>query len=491
MPRRFIHILPVFFLFLTVSCNKDEVSGGAREKYEQIEQSTLVSVLKESAYTPEDFIESLGSPSFSDIIGKLAPQVLGIANNIGKIKLQTHLPSLDRMFAEEAGTDADGSRRWQIESYTFSYSSHLADGEERVLSGRVTFPNNTVAGIPHKVKTLSLHSHQALMYPDWAPSENLMFMPLRALWNSAVIEPDFQNFGINHGLVPDGNGSPQAMSRQLADCVTAALEIMRQRGVSLAPEGYSTNWGSSQAAAVPLLFAKYYETKAPEWFREAVRLRSSYTGEGALILSDVIPYYCSHPENFSFSYYYMCGYASGFSRKQLGGYVAAEIMSPWLSNTHVEVDGKDYTFLDAASKGLVSANHPARPDLTSLDMVISPDMVLADGSMDYDHPKTQAFINCLAKAGDLCGWTPRNPIYIAHSPEDMALPYDYSYRAYLKLSNQQRNTQVHMITIPSTGNLSGLLDGAAGLHALISTLMLLNMSCVEEPEDMMEVYGGQ
>ncbi len=454
-----------------------------------VQAHTLVTVLKNEGYTPEEFVAHLGAPSFSAMTAGISPQINAIAKSMAMSKLQTHLPTLDKMFADEVGIEGDGTRRWHIESYTFTYRSQSVDGQEQVLSGRVTFPNNKVSGTPHQVKSLSLHTHQALMGADWAPSENLMLMPLRTLWNSAVIEPDFQNYGVGHGVLPDGNGSPKGLSRQLTDCTLAALEVMRLHGVSLADDGYTTSWGSSQTAAVPLLFAKYYETEAPEWFRKAVRLHSTYVGEGPLDLSDAVPnYYCKHPEHFRFSYFYVAGYLSGFSAQQLGGYQAAELLAPWLSTTHVTVDGKDYTFLDAIAKALISASHPARPELKTLDQVISPDMVTPDGQLDQNSPKTQAFLACLKAAGNLDNWAPKLPIYIGHSPEDPALPHEYSYRVYQKLSNNGQNPQVHMLDVRNTGQLSAVLGDAASMHGLISILMLLNMSCVELPADMATVY---
>ena len=179
---------------LMTSChdtNDSQEQSQTQEEGVEQQQQTLVSVLTAATYTPEEFIAHLGTRTLAEGIESLYPQIKTFAKSYAMTKMQSHLPTLDKIFAQEVGTETDGSRRWRFESYTFSYLSHTVDGREQVMSGRVTFPNNTASDTPHKVKTLSLHSHQALLDPEWAPSESLMFMPMRSLWNSAVIEPDF------------------------------------------------------------------------------------------------------------------------------------------------------------------------------------------------------------------------------------------------------------------------------------------------------------
>lgn len=489
--NRVLHfVLVSLFLFL-VSCDRDNKSNSEPESRPESfipeDSRTLVSILSSSEYTPQEFVSKLGSPSFVSIIKNFSPLILDLGKALADLKLDSHLPSLDRLFSNEVGTGVDGERLWQIESYAFSYRSVTSDGRETVMSGRVTFPNNKVDGIPHEVKTLSLHSHQALGYADWAPSENLMLFPMRTLWNSAVIEPDFQNYGINFENEHDGQASPKAMSRQLADCILAALEIMKQHGVTLAQDGHTTSWGSSQGAAVPLAFAKYYETEAPDWFRELIKLGSSYTGEGALELADVIEYFCEAQYLYHFSYVYVCKYVSSFSNSQLNGYGLKDLVSPWLDTTYVDVDGTPCPLLDVVLKnGMVTVD---APEITRLDQILSPDMVTPDGHLDNSSPKVQAFRNCLKTEGNIDGWTPQHPIYIAHSPKDYTLPYDHAYNSYLKLSNNGSNTNVHWIDVPTPDGMTTLLPSISGTHVLVSILMLLNMSSVEEPEDMMSIYG--
>lgn len=457
------------------------------------EARTLVSVMKETSYLPEEFTKYLGAPSMVDLVSSLQlpmrNKISDFAVSLANVKLSAHLPRLDSLFAAEVGTESDGTRRWRFESYTFTYQSVTADGQSIEMSGRVTFPNNTVDGVGHEVNTLSLHSHQELPYPDWAPSESLMFMPMRAMYNSAVIEPDFQNWGINHTKFYDGSDSPKALNRQLVDCAIAALEVMQQHGVTLAPDGHTTNWGSSKYAVVPIFFAKYYETEAPQWFRDAIRLGSTFTGEGVYDWGEVLPYFFQNPKLYLNSLSYM-SYLAGLSANQLGGYELKDMLAPWLNNTIYHASDKDYTIFDALALRIINIDDPCLTEITSLDQVLAPDMLTPDGCFDASTPKAQAFLQGLTEENDLYGWEPPLPIYIAHCPYDDVIPYSYSRQFYLRLSNQETNPAVHWMDIPTTASVvtAANADGTNTLHLVMAFFMHLYMSCVEEPADMAKVY---
>lgn len=236
----------------------------------ELHEQSLVSLLSESHYSPREFAEALGSPTFMDLLKSIQAGALPWIKALFKAKVYSHVPRLNRRFAKECGLGLFAKRCWEIQSYTFSYRSRTVDGREQTLSGRVTFLHHKDKSIPHRVKTISLHTHQAFFNPAWAPLHSLMFVPLKVLWDSVVIEPDLQKWGITHGIEYDGSGSAIHTSRQIADCIVAALEIMREHGVSLAPDGYTTNWGGSQGSMPTLYFAKWYDTEAPQWFRETL-----------------------------------------------------------------------------------------------------------------------------------------------------------------------------------------------------------------------------
>ena len=452
----------------------------------ELSRQSLVDILEESHYTPNEFADALGSPSFTALMMQIKPKAVPWVKAFMKAKVHSHLLDLDMGFAKESnGAGFLSKRCWEIQSYTFTYLTRTVDGREKVMSGRVTFPNYKKEGMSHQVKTISLHAHQALMDKEWAPSQSLMYMPLKALWDSAVIEPDLQKWGINYEIEADGGGSAVHMARQLADCTVAALEIMRRHGVTLSPKGYTTNWGSSQGALPTLQFAKWYDTEAPQWFKDALRLRSSYSVEGAIDSPDLMGFCYQHPEIITVALNVFVGYFKAFTPEQMGGYKAEEFVPQWFTDTKYQENGRDISFLDAIShqdvSGLKEKIQALPQSLNSFDRIVAPDMLTEDGKVDMDSPKIRAWLSCLKKYNSLEGWTPEHNVYIAHGPEDDMIPFEKSYNLYRTLSNQGKNSKVHMLSVPNPGFLP---DTGMSPHYIISFMAQIFMAFEENPEDM-------
>lgn len=449
-------------------------------------EQTLISVLSEKSYTPQQFVDALGAPTMTAVLEYMDEHFPALTKLMEGVKMLTRLPELDRTFAKEVGTGPLGSRRWEVQSYTFSYRSQTVDGREIPMTGRVTFPNNKVEGKDHQVKTLSLHCHQAILGPDCAPSQSLMYMPMRALWDSAVIEPDMQHLGINYTKEYYGYGSHEVMAIQLADCVTAALEVMRMHGVTLAPDGYTTNWGNSQGGWTTLSFARYYETEAPEWFRDAVRLRSTFAGEGPCdVPSLLLDYACSHPEYLPSEINLLLGYFYAFKPEQLGGYSPEDFVAPWLNEKKYELaDGRKISLLQAISYGMRDYDSDYYA-LNDMQQVLAPEMINPDGSINKESKKYKAWDHWLQTNQVFTGWTPEHPIYIAHCEDDHVVSYDCVVSLYNILSDNGNNLDVHLAKVPSIGE-----EAIKGFdpHYIISFIMQLQMACMKEPEDMMKIY---
>ncbi len=436
----------------------------------KLSKQSLVSILTEKHYTPSEFIDALGAPSFTALLRNITP--IGV-------------PAFKALLGAKVHRHMLFKRSLEIQSYTFTYRSQTVDGRDAVLSGRVTFLNNKTEGVPHQAKTLSLHFHQAFFHPEWAPSQNLMFMPLKVLWDSAVIEPDLQKWGINHGIEPDGGGSALHTARQMADCVVAALEVMRQRGVTLAPDGYATNWGSSQGALPTLYFAKWYDTEAPQWFREAVRLRATFAAEGTVPLKELTIYTYQDPKLVYEGHILLTAYYKAFSKEQRGGYMPEEFVPRWFSDPQYEVDGRKITFLDALSHYYPQITEAVVRKMTSYAEMVAPDMLTPDGKVDLNCPKLQAWLACLHKHNDLTDWTPAHQVYIAHSPADDMMPFEMVYDLYRMLSRDGQNPNVHMLSVPS---MRLLPHGGLNPHFIVAFMGQIIMALVENPEDMRTFY---
>ena len=443
----------------------------------ELSRQTLVSITGESHYSPDEFADALGSPSFLSLVESLKPKATPLIKTFFKTKVHSHLLDLDARFAKENGL---GKRNWEIQSYTFTYRSQTVDGREIEMSGRVTFLNNK-DGKPHQVKTISLHTHQAFLFPEWAPSQSLMFMPLKALWDSAVIEPDLQKWGINLGIESDGGGSAIHMARQLADCTVAALEIMQQHGVTLEHKGYTTNWGSSQGAVPSLMFAKWYDTQAPQWFKDTLRLKSTFCGEGALDMPEFMEFNYHHPELIDPDFIVLVAYFKAFTPEQLGGYKPEEFVPQWYLDTKIQVNGRDYNLLETTSYFTPIETGPFSKKMASFDQVYSPDMLTKDGEVDLNAPKTRAWLSCLKEYNNLEGWNPAHKVYIAHCPKDDMIPYEVAHNLYKTI----KSSNVHMMSVPFP---SIIPDGGMNPHLVVSFMVQVYMALVENPADLYQIF---
>lgn len=460
-------------------------SRGISAKQWELSKQSLVSILSEHHYTPGEFAESLGSPSFTALLKGIRSGALPWLKALFRAKVYSHVPRLNRRFAKECGLGFFSKRCWEIQSYTFTYRSQTVDERNVILSGRVTFLHHKDASIPHQAKTISLHTHQAFFNPEWAPSRSLMYVPLKVLWDSVIIEPDLQKWGITHGIEFDGGGSAMHTTRQLADCTVAALEIMKQHGVSLAPEGYTTNWGGSQGSMPTLYFDKWYDTEAPKWFKDTLRLRSSFIVEGVSIVPELTKYIYRDAKDFHLKPVTVVGYLKAFTKEQLGGYKPEQFVPQWYNEPKYQVDGQNISFLEAVCHYIPEIMDPVSATIDSFAGLVAPDMLLEDGQVDLDCPKIQAWLACLNKYNDLSGWTPAHSVYIAHSPVDDMLPYKYAYDQYRAISNQGQNPLVHMLAVPS---MRLVPHGGMNPHFIIAFMGQMMMAFVENPEDMRRLY---
>jgi hypothetical protein len=248
---------------------------------------TLRDVTEKNTYDPSKFGVVIGSWPMLSFSGDI------IANLIkGQLKLvaATRLPQMDALFKERVGTAEDGSRLWNIKRCVFTYNSISGEtGNDTTLVGSVIFPTNTV-GKPHQVDVLTLYHHQAYFENSWLPSHSVTMMAMHALHNSAVIEPDGQGAKRAMNDLVRENLQGDLTGLQMADCVLAALEVMRQEGVTLADNGYSNNWGTSLGTVAATGFAQYMERDATPDLQALFRLRATYIGEGPTMLDQVKGY---------------------------------------------------------------------------------------------------------------------------------------------------------------------------------------------------------
>lgn len=472
-------------IMLASACHDDD--GGP--DLTMARSGQLSSVVLSAVSTPDEFTETiLPASSFDNpVFRAIRPYVTPMLN--ARIRQQSK--ALDKLFLDEVGASARGKDNWQIETWVFTYYSLTSRGEKALLSGTVYFPNNTADGVDHELSSLTIEALGAAIQSGKENEIKAHHVAMRTFLNTAVIVPDFQGMGYFAGKDVFCYASSTILARQMADCAMAAIELMRQRGVTLAPDGYTQCLGSSQGVAAVMSFAKYYDTEAPQWLRDELKLKSTLLSCGTSDLAGLLRYLSDHPDfdaNLSKS---VVVSMAALTPQQTGGYQPEEFMADAFHDTQVTLNGEQMSYYEALAKYQynVLGTEKDMPESRQLSEVMAADMLTADGKMDPASKKTQALLQTLSEQNDIYHWTPVTPLYMVHCPQDNAIPYDAVRKVYEVLSANGTNPNVHwadsnMPLLPR--KLLGSIRG--GIHAASATLVQLKMWTVENPKDLMDKW---
>lgn len=486
----FTFLLVISIIVCFTSCGKEY--GGivpSNHHSHTVPHGELVAVLDSVSMSLDEFAEAVSSsPMMNFAAGDLGGEAVVLKNGLRSI-LTTRQPILDAMFKKSLGRNRQGGRQWHLESYVFSYTSVTPTGESVVLSGRVTFPNNTVADITHKLDSYTLYSHMFLYSNSWCPSQGFSLMSARALYNSAVIEPDEQGFGIDHGQHSIIYISSNVRALQLADCISAARKIMKRHGVELSENGYTTNWGNSFAAGAALAYARYYDLYASKEERDAVRLKSTFAAHGPYIYDELMMYKNSHPEYYGLLPLMSILSLDALNSNQLHGYTAEDFSPTWLlNNKHIAPDGNEYSLFYAITHCVDDFAITYQGDYPGDELmsnIVSADMLTANGVFDLKNKKTRAMLKAMKEQSVFDKWQPSTEIYMAHGEVDDVVPYSKTQEFFNTLCNQCGTTHLHWLDAKP---LSKSMQQLQGTHITMASEAMIWMMLSPEPKDMALFY---
>lgn len=497
MKTRFLlsGLMAVTALTMT-SCDNDEVDISYTQQGPSATgadaRGKLVSVLKSENYSPDEFMDAVMPRAVFKALGTWVPDLHPLVETVSRVKLAPQLAKLDQQFRTELGQRLPVHRKWQMESHVFSYITTASNGAEVVLSGRVTFPNNMVDGTDHEVQTLSLFTHPAVAAVQWQPSEEMGLICLRAMQNSAVIEPDLQGFGVDYEKNYLSVLSTAALSRQMADCATAAIKLMAQRGVRLAPDGYTTSWGGSLLAGTTIAFQQYYETQAPDAFRKALNLKSTFVAtnireELSAVMTSL---QTSDISSFLMNYTILLRNLNALSPAQARGYRVSDFLSERAMSEPLVINGEKATVYEYVTK--VQALYPQIVKSEQLSAqwhvadLVPADMLTAAGAFSPNCPKMGALREILASAGMPQGYKPQLPLYLCQNDNDKFCPQK-DFDSYCNILSQGgTNPCVHKGIIPLSGLTlkAGERMGMGTTHFASYAVALLEMSTAETAEEI-------
>ena len=438
--KRFALFFSMMILLTLTGCDKndhDDTNNTNVNPEEQKDPEECIiphTVLSMESYSPDDFCDRVHSNKFMQ--NQLGDNE--IANTIfsGAIKTLVELrkPQMDKTFAKQSANNSG----WQVQTCTFSYESVSVSGKPITLSGRITFPN-AKDGSGHKVKSLSLYVHYFLD-KDVVPSLSLSPVDLRYLFDSAVIEPDLEGYGTSEDR-PYCGFSMLAQARQTADCMLAAIEILKDNGVELIEGGHTTGWGYSLGGPIVLEFARYYDKQLSASQRKKIILTSVYSGGGPYLLDRMIQILNVDKNLYARTLRYLPHFLSSIPEEQLGGYQLRDFFPTWMHETKVTIDGETMSFFESVvNNKSFGGSWPSELGLNQdvLYNHFAADMFTAESSLDLSHPKTVALLNAIKKQFDWADWTPSADIYLTHDPNDKNIPYQQTQELYEQLKPSGR-----------------------------------------------------
>jgi len=472
--NKLILLRSLLFSFLTVclvACSDDE-----DEFYTGTDVG--VQVFDSQVYRPADLTEAFSRSGMLTDNGVEEAWQQQLLRGTFDALLADRIHDLDRYYHQVHQESGYLSlRQWQVESYCFKYKTVSAAGEPIMLSGRVTFPAMK-NGSELLMNSLTLHIHYYMNHLLEAPTASLSPAVLRVFFNSAIIEPDLEGYGVTGDRIPCGIAFKQQACQNI-DCVWAALQVMKSRGVKLMHGGHTTLWGLSLGAPLAIATAQYCEEQLTQQQQEAINLTSVLVDSGPYLLGRILDFWDKNPSVNASLICRLLMFIHGFNKEYLEGYDPKDFCAEWMHTYQVNFKGKDCSLYEAirdcgGDEDVFDLWPEAMPN-NKVSNCLASDMLLPDGRLNRENPKTQAFINILTKCSDVGTWLPKASVYISHGTEDNYIPFEQAQAFYEQIKGGK-----HVEFKAATG---GLMERVMGVHQGCTLNVLIAMILFEEPAD--------
>lgn len=465
MRIRIIHtVLLGAALLLLASCTKDELKPEINSDGNP--QGYLVETLEsETYYDIEDFLKYICANGLGDR--------LGLSAGIMELYYSGELAKLAARNYIDVGLNPDGSRRLQFERHSFSYRSTDSQGKPVVLSGIAVFPNNVEGSDrDYELDNITLFSTYHIDLSGDCPSLKGSQVMLRTIFNSMVVIPDFQGYGVSADM-----RHPylefNTLARQAVDCELAALELAKGLGVTTCKSYGTFNMGVSKGGATALAVHKYLETKASDSVRNVVRLKSTYCSSG---LFDAAGMLRSEAEQRSIGspWFPAMLVSSSFNanRDLFESYEVADFMSNGFNSFHTNINGENYSLMSMMESKRFTSDEIARKyrtnGFTSARQILS-NRLLNGSGVNVEDELYAKIKQISEKNNPMLGWDPDEaPILIEHSKMDDFVPFETTFSSYEKLKYMDDGTPNDLVEFKTTYIASHILSTADGVLRMIT-----------------------
>lgn len=304
----------------------------------------------------------------------------------------------------EAITGISIGMNTRIVRATFMYHS-MFDTTQTSLSGCVCWP----LGCQYN-EEIWLENHYTATRWDQCPSQSYMPGMIMCHTRQAIyVGSDYMGLGLTRDLPAPYFNNP-LLARQSIDCFKAALQVLKDNGISLASDFSTYNFGYSLGGSVSLGVAKLVE-QDPE-LKKAVHLKKSFCGGGPYDQMVMIESYVNNPKHVAEMPVVMALDIETLKNSNLVSNIGNLFTDSFNSSGILEmVESRlyDTAILNSAIR---NACGPRISDC------LSPELLDTTGTLFRE-------FRDLHKAFDLTeGWEPTIPLLFFHSKADGVVSYD-------------------------------------------------------------------
>lgn len=458
MKRIYKYIVSALVIALPVmisSCSKDQPTvteeGESLRYLMGITDSTIF-------YSVDNLAEYLANTSLDDQtgLGKTLVELLYSRKIIDM---------LERNYLD-VGLNQDLSNRLIFERYIFNYQSTDENGKPIILSGLAIFPNNQEGTSRRwELDNVTLFSSDLEALAVDCPTISSSPAMLRVLFNSLVVIPDFQGYGVSQTREHPIFHS-RVLARQAIDCELAAIELARLKRADLAKDYATYNIGIAYGGMTALQVHKMLETSEDRNIQSLVNIKSTYCSSPLLDVNAIIEDAAAR-DAIDNPWQLTSAMKAALNTGQLPDTCRiSSLMSKGYNTTKVKIDGQILTLQEMLDTKMYDFENISRAyyacNFKTVQAILSEE--LANGySGKESSPLYKEVYKAISLDNPAYGWAPKLPVLIEHSQKDEVIPYYSTFYAYedLKYStdSEDGNSNVNFRQLLPLEHKAALLEG--------------------------------
>lgn len=248
-----------------------------------------------------------------------------------------------------------------------------------------------------------------------------------------VVCPDYVGYGITaeevHPYLVE-----TLTARNCIDCELAAISLMREQGLTFAPDYYTIVTGYSQGGAVAMACHKYIENNLSQHEADVIRFHHSVCGDGPYSLKATMQTY-SEWDSLAFPCVLpmlIQGLKEAYDDGCMRSVGLADFLNPAILQSDVmdiiNSKGHNTAEVNEAVIRAVGSNRFTR--------------ITTEAARDLSTNAGKCLQRALAKNDLTTGWQPQHPMYLFHYRQDEVVPFSNCEAA---LAAFRGNPNVHFV----------------------------------------------